>query len=570
MRNKEMLKKMSVKCVTAIMIAAMSMSPVAATLAFPMTVYAANYDTTDDVPEDNDGHRNLAADDSLTTNTSTIHENNGTIGTNAPGAVVEVNNNIVTDNYGDVANQGTGSVGTNHVGGTVSGTGSIGENYGNVTGGSVTDNYASGTVTGGDSRITGDNFGTANGIGQVENNYANVTDANVINNYSSGTVNENTKDNVQVDNNYGGTLGVGVDATNPSLDENPGPNANKLNQTDPNPPAPAPQPQPEPPQDNGSNNDNFKIEVEPDNGNQDNPSGQTQDAVNPAVSTPAIDTSATALATATWDGATIKIGDTTVTVRALAAQDCADLASTAVTQAELTVVYESIFRSTIATNGGSVAGARDEALRIAKSLAEYITKDLPTNYTPAEAATYKAAYMDAFLKAIASGKTLKKARNAALSAARTKMAQPLLDQLNKAQKNWSFYEHITGETVGIETSVTPAATQSPVVGEAADPVAAQMIAQAPAANGLFVQTFNPSPAVLPVTLGPVSNPAPEPAAGNDVVHVQGDQVPNNVPAGYAVNTRAPKQKIVSTPDSTQDTTPDVGIKPAPEPRHEDG
>ena len=187
MRNKEMLKKMSVKCVTAIMSAVMSMSPVAATLAFPVTVYAANYDTTDDVPEDNDGHRNLAADDSLTTNTSTIHENNGTIGTNAPGAVVEVNNNIVTDNYGDVANQGTGSVGTNHVGGTVSGTGSIDENYGNVTGGTVTDNYA-------------------NNIGQVENNYANVTDANVTNNYSSGTVNENTKDNVQVNNNFGGTL----------------------------------------------------------------------------------------------------------------------------------------------------------------------------------------------------------------------------------------------------------------------------------------------------------------------------------------------------------------------------
>lgn len=59
--------------------------------------------------------------------------------------------------------------------------------------------------------------------------------------------------------------------------------------------------------------------------------------------------------------------------------------------------------------------------------------------------------MDAFMKAIASGKTLKKARNAALSAARTKMAQALLDQLNNA--------HTEGETVGIETSVTPAATQ---------------------------------------------------------------------------------------------------------------
>lgn len=193
-------------------------------------------------------------------------------------------------------------------------------------------------------------------------------------------------------------------------------------------------------------------------------------ASNPAVTTPAIDTSATALATATWDGASIKIGETTVTVSALAAQDCAGLASTAVTQAELTVVYESIFASTIAANGGSVADARAETLKIATSLAEYITKDLPTNYTPAEAATYKAAYMDAFLKAIASGKTFKKARNAALSAARTKMAQALLDQLNNA--------HTEGETIGIETPVAPAATQSPVVGEAADPAAAQMIAQA--------------------------------------------------------------------------------------------
>ena len=214
----------------------------------------------------------------------------------------------------------------------------------------------------------------------------------------------------------------------------------------------------------------IKIEVEPDNGNQDNPSGQNQDAANPAVTTPAIDTSATALATATWDGASIKIGETTVTVSALAAQDCEGLTSTAVTQAELTVVYESIFASTIAANGRSVAEARTEALKIATSLAEYITKDLPTNYTPAEAATYKAAYMDAFLKAIASGKTLKKARNAALSAARTKMAQALLDQLNNA--------HTEGVIVGIETSVAPAATQASVVGEAADPVAAQMIAQA--------------------------------------------------------------------------------------------
>ncbi|MCR5734501.1 MAG: hypothetical protein K6G22_07855, partial [Lachnospiraceae bacterium] len=221
MKNKEMLKRISVKCVAAIMAAAVAMSAFGAALVtsgITTTVYAANYDTIDDVPEDNDGHRNLAADDSLTTNTSTIHENNGTIGTNAPGAVVEVNNNIVTDNYGDVANQGSGSVGTNHVGGTVSGTGRIVENYGNVTGGRVTDNYASGTVTGGDSRITGDNFGTANNIGQVENNYDNETDANDKNTYSSGTVNENTKDNVQVDNNYGGTLGAGVDATNPSLD----------------------------------------------------------------------------------------------------------------------------------------------------------------------------------------------------------------------------------------------------------------------------------------------------------------------------------------------------------------
>ena len=205
----------------------------------------------------------------------------------------------------------------------------------------------------------------------------------------------------------------------------------------------------------------IKIEVEPDNGNQD---------TNPMITTPVIDTSAAALATATWDGTYIKIGETTVTVAALAAQDCAGLTSTAVTQAELTVVYESIFVSTIAANGGSVAEARAEALKIATSLAEYITKDLPTNYTPAEAATYKAAYMDAFLKAIASGKTLKKARNAALSAARTKMAQALLDQLNNA--------HTEGETVGIETSVTPAATQSPVVRKAADPAVAQMIAQA--------------------------------------------------------------------------------------------
>lgn len=128
-------------------------------------------------------------------------------------------------------------------------------------------------------------------------------------------------------------------------------------------------------------------------------------------------------------------------------------------------------------------------------------------------------------------------------------------------------EHYTFDNGNGQPAVVDGAAQPAVVDGAAQ--TNDQAPAAPAANGLFVQTFNPSPAVLPVTLGPASNPAPEPAAGNDVVHVQGGQVANNVPAN-AVNTRAPKQNIVSTPDSTQDAAPDVGIKPAPERRHESG
>ena len=375
-----------------------------------------------------------------------VQENKGTVATN--NGVITYNKGSVAENKGTVReNNGYGVV-LNLAGGVV------GKNYGTVYnyGGTVTDKakgteYFSVKITNSNSTSNGSGLTSYNNQDWLGQKGTTISTATITITPESGYKITNVSgfgDNVTATQNSDGTWTLTI-----SSGANTDINVSSELLVDPS---------------------KIKIEVEPDDDNQGDPFGQNQDASNPAVTTPAIDTSATALATATWDGATIKIGETTVTVSALAAQDCAGLASTAVTQAELTVVYESIFASTIAANGGSVAEARAEALKIATSLAEYITKDFPTNYTPAEAATYKAAYMDAFLKAIASGKTLKKARNAALSAARTKMAQVLLDQLNNA--------HTEGVTVGIETPVTPATTQASVVGEAADPVAAQMIAQA--------------------------------------------------------------------------------------------
>ena len=120
MRNKEMLKKMSVKCVTAIMIAAMSMSPVAATLAFPVTVYAEELSdnpngTEVSIGENNTMNKNegivTVNEGELTSNAGTVNDNRNTINTNEESGKVLVNNTdaqivsnegSVTINKGDI------------------------------------------------------------------------------------------------------------------------------------------------------------------------------------------------------------------------------------------------------------------------------------------------------------------------------------------------------------------------------------------------------------------------------------------------------------------------------------
>ena len=120
MRNKGMLKKMSVKCVTAIMIAAMSMSPVAATLAFPVTVYAEELSdnpngTEVSIGENNTMNKNegivTVNEGELTGNAGTVNDNRNTINTNEESGTVLVNNTnarivsnegSVTINKGDI------------------------------------------------------------------------------------------------------------------------------------------------------------------------------------------------------------------------------------------------------------------------------------------------------------------------------------------------------------------------------------------------------------------------------------------------------------------------------------
>ncbi len=215
MKNREMLKRISVKCVAAIMAAAVAMSAFGAmgvTSGITTTVYAAHLD---DNPAGST--TTIGADDTMDNNYGDISSNAGSLG----------------NNWGRVDSSAGGSVGTNHESGDVT-EGSITDNYGTAHDSNVTNNYESGTVTGGNSNIE-NNWGTAQDVENVGNNMGTVTGDDVIvtNNYAGGTVNE--------------TPGVG---------QGPSPAAGKATDPQPNPPAPAPQPQPEPPQDNGSNNDN--------------------------------------------------------------------------------------------------------------------------------------------------------------------------------------------------------------------------------------------------------------------------------------------------------------------------
>ena len=99
----------SKRCMVCIMSAMMMMSSVTGTMIAPIGAYAENYNTTAEVPEDTDGHRNLASEDTLDVNDGTIHENNGIIKDNAEGATVEINNNEIQKNEGTVVENATGA-----------------------------------------------------------------------------------------------------------------------------------------------------------------------------------------------------------------------------------------------------------------------------------------------------------------------------------------------------------------------------------------------------------------------------------------------------------------------------
>lgn len=206
----------------AIMSAAMLMSSVTVSMAFPVGVYA------EELADNLEGQTtSIGYGDTMKNNWGTILSNEGTLS-------------------------------TNHMGGTVSG-GNVTENYGTATDVvKVDNNYNSGTVTGSDSQVT-NNFGTVNGIGQVTHNYGTAIDTSVENNYSSGIVKQVNSESVNVEKNYGGSIEgpVSVDAT---LGENAGPDAIRINQQDPKPVSPAGIRVPQP----DSETNTIIIDVKPD------------------------------------------------------------------------------------------------------------------------------------------------------------------------------------------------------------------------------------------------------------------------------------------------------------------
>lgn len=185
----------------AIMSAAMLMSSVTVSMAFPVGVYA------EELADNLEGQTtSIGYGDTMKNNWGTILSNEGTLS-------------------------------TNHMGGAVSG-GNVTENYGTATDVvKVDNNYNSGTVTGSDSQVT-NNFGTVNGIGQVTNNYGTAIDTSVVNNYSSGIVKQVNSESVNVEKNYGGSI-EGTVRIDDTLGENAGPDAIRINQQDPKPVSPA-------------------------------------------------------------------------------------------------------------------------------------------------------------------------------------------------------------------------------------------------------------------------------------------------------------------------------------------
>jgi len=159
MINPKMNKKISAKCMAAIMCAALSMSSSAASVMLPIVAEAQAYDTHGP----NEGTLNLSSEDTLTTNNGIIGTNNGTISVN--NGTVEENNGTVTTNTGTVSDTDTptGTVVNNSSGGEVYG-GNVTNNHGSVTDAvSVVNNYSDGTVV---------NDGELQNTTQVTNNYS--------------------------------------------------------------------------------------------------------------------------------------------------------------------------------------------------------------------------------------------------------------------------------------------------------------------------------------------------------------------------------------------------------------
>ena len=366
-------------------------------------------------------------DGNVLTNRGIINKNLGFILTNHGGTVGTVNQyGIVTGNTGEVDNNTEKGIVLNLAGGVVDKNSGTVYNYG----GTVQDK-GNGTEYFSVKVSNSNSVSTASGLTQAYNQDwlgqtgTAVSTATITISPASGYRITNVSgfgDNVSAIKNDDGTWTLTISSgINTSIDvasaliNNPTNPINPTNPSDPFDPS------------------KIKIEVEPepDNSNQENPPGQNQNPAAPSVTIPIIDTSAATLAAATWDGTAIKIGDTAVTVTALAVQDCAAITSTTATQAELALVYENIFINAIAANNGSVAGARDEALKVVTAFAGYLSEDIPVNYTMAQVATYKVTYMNAFLKAIADGKTLKKARSAGRSAANTAVMNLIFMGLNE-------------------------------------------------------------------------------------------------------------------------------------------
>lgn len=147
MRNPKMIKNISVKCMAAIMGAAAAMSPLTAAMGIVIEAQAYTYE------EWTASSGDVAAGETVGTNSGTITNNHGTVANNAgtitnncSDGIVENNNSggRVTTNEGEITNnQSGGTVTTNASGGTITNnSGTVGSDYG-----SIGTNYSGGTVT---------------------------------------------------------------------------------------------------------------------------------------------------------------------------------------------------------------------------------------------------------------------------------------------------------------------------------------------------------------------------------------------------------------------------------------